>query len=91
MGGSALGVSMKIDRSNRQNQIFHLFRMQCSITGGENSTLTDPKQRNLVVAGFLTYAIDGGVDVVIHIIIDREPTFGSARLAPVDQPKIEPL
>ena len=35
--------------------------------------------------------IDGGVDVVVHIIIDRKPAFGPARLTPVDQPKIEPL
>ena len=86
MSRGALGVGMKIDRRNRKDQVFHLLRMQGRITGGENSAFADPEQRNLVVPGFPTYAIDRGVDVVVHVVVDREPALGSARLAPVDQP-----
>ena len=43
------------------------------------------------MAGLLRDPVDGGIDVVIDVIIDGQPSLGSAGLAPVDQPEIEPL
>ena len=86
MSGGALGVGMKIDRRDRKDKVFHLLRMKRRVTGGENTALANPQQGNPVVPGFLAYPIDGGVDVVVDIVVDREPALGSAGLAPVDQP-----
>src|SRR4029453_2613851 len=55
------------------------------------AAFANTEQRDLVVAGLLRDPIDGGIDVVIDVIIDGQPSLGSAGLAPVDQPEIEPL
>ena len=65
--------------------------MQRGVTGRKDAAFADTEQRDLVVAGLLRDAVDSGIDVVIDVVIDGEPPLGSARLAPVDQPEIEPL
>ncbi len=65
--------------------------MQGRIAGGKDTTLANPQKRNLIVPCFLTYPIDGGVDIVVHVVVDREPALGSSWLTPIDQPEIQPL
>ena len=89
--GLVLDVGMEIDRRDRDDEILNLLRMQRGVAGREDAALADAKQRDLVVAGLLRDPVDGGIDVVIDVVIDGQPALGSARLAPVDQPEIEPF
>ena len=91
MGGLVLDVGMEVDRGDRDDEVLHLLRMQRGVTGREDAAFADAEQRDLVVAGFLRDTVDGGIDVIVDVVVDGQPTLGSARLAPVDQPKIEPL
>jgi hypothetical protein len=65
-------------------KVFHLLRMQRGVTRRKNAALADAEKGHLIVPGLLRDAIDSGIDVVIYVIVDGKPPFGSARLAPVD-------
>ena len=91
MGGLVLHVSMEVDRRNGDDQVFHPFRMQRGVTRREHAAFANAEQRHLIVSGILRDAIDRGINVIIHVVVDGEPAFGPAGLAPVDQPEIEPL
>ena len=91
VGGLVLDVGVKVDRGDGDDEILHLLGMQRGVAGRKDAAFADAEQRDLVVAGLLRDAVDGGIDVVIDVVVDGEPSLGSARLAPVDQPEIEPL
>ena len=63
--------------------------MQGRVACRKDAAFADAEQCDLVVAGLLRDAIDGGIDVVIDIVVDGEPALASAGLAPVDQPEVE--
>ena len=91
VGGLVLDVGVEIDRRDRDDEILHLLRMQRGVTGRKDAAFADAEQRDLVVAGLLRDPVDRRIDVVIDVIVDGQPPLGSARLAPVDQPEIEPF
>ena len=91
VGGLVLDVGVEVDRGDGDDEVLHLLRMQRGVTGRKDAALADAEQRDLVVTGLLRDPVDGGIDVIIDVIVDGQPALGSARLAPVDQPEIEPL
>jgi hypothetical protein len=91
VGGLVLDVGVKIDRGDRDDQVLHLLRVQRGVARCEYAALANTEQRHPVVSGLLRDAIDGGIDVIVHVVVDGEPAFGAARLAPIDQPEIEPF
>ena len=91
MRGLVLDIGMEINRRDRDDQVFHLFWMQRGVTRRKDAALADTEKRDPIVPGLLRDAIDGGIDVVVHVVVDGQPPLGSARPAPVDQPEIEPL
>ena len=91
MCGLVLDIGMEVDRGDGEDEVLHLLRMQRGVTGREDATFADAEQRNLVVPGLLRDPIDGGIDIIVDVVVDGEPALGSAWLAPVDQPEIEPL
>src|ERR1700690_4550999 len=91
MGSLVLDVSVKIDRRDRNDQIFHLLRMQSGVARRKDTALADAEQRHPVVSGLLCNAVDRSIDIIVHVVVDGEPTLGAPRLSPIDQPEIEPL
>src|SRR6202142_839802 len=69
MGSLVLDVGVKIDRRDRNDQIFHLLRMQRGVTSREDAAFANAEQRHLIVPSILRDAIDRGVDVIVHIVV----------------------
>ena len=91
MGIEIFAIGMKVDRRDCQNEIFDLVGMQRGVARHEHAALADAEQRDLVVSGFAADALDRGVNVIVDIVVDRQPAFGPGRLTPVDQPEVKAL
>ena len=91
MGVQFFTIGVEIDRRDRQDELVDLVRVQRGVAGREDAALADAEQRDLVVSGFTADPLYRGMDVVIDIVVDRQPSFGTRGLAPINQPQIESL
>lgn len=74
--GLVLDIGMEVDWGNGDDEIFDLFRMQSGVARRKDAAFADAEQRDLVMAGFLRDAVDCGIDVVIDVIINFQPSLG---------------
>ena len=84
-------ISMKVDGRDSDDEILHFFRMQCGIAHGEYAAFADSEQRDAIVPGFPADPVYCGVDIIVDVIVDSQPTLVTTRLTPIDEPEVEPF
>src|SRR5215213_1689148 len=81
---------MEVDWRDREDKVLHRLGVEGGVAGRKDPALADAKQADLVEAMALTNELDAFVQVAVDVVVERQPTIGAGRVAPVDHVKVEP-
>ena len=80
-----LRANRKVGVPYSDDQVANAVGVQRCVARREHASFADPEQRDLVDAVRLAYVLDARREIVVDVVVDREPAIRARRVAPVDR------
>ena len=82
-------VAVEVDRRDGQDHVLDGVGLERGVAGREHAAFADAEQVHLVDAVPARDLGDRAGEVVVDIVVDRQPAVGAARVAPVDDIEVD--